>query len=442
MKIVRVRLGKRQLSIGLLLFLILYRVGLDYIYQQIISPHYRYAGLFDASTAELKLISWGMLLVSFFFTKKIVTNNEEKLSYELLWFLYLLAFVPFTTMTGCGVFDTRFILCNSLYWLFLFFFCNALWKKGKRISIKEKRNKVSSSAVFQGIALLSVLVILYVSGRYAGFRIILDLDDVYDYRAEAKLNSLPTILVYLFSWTRLLNIVLIAFFIQKKKIIWVVLLVVAQVLSFGYNGMKATLFATVLVIVLSMFTQLQIKSFNYWLLILLIALEIICILQYRIFRGYSLSSLFLRRSMFLPVQISSFYVDFFSNNTPDFFRASFLRFVGFKTPYPNLAKIIAGIYLNRPNMNSNNGLISDAFTNFGSAGIIIMPFLLSLLFHVMDSLTRDLDLSVLAPITFVLASSFINSFVLTILLTHGLGVVLLLFYFVNSDKELHQRIRQ
>lgn len=415
---------------------------MDYIYQQIVSPRYRYAGLFDASTPELKLISWSMLLTSFFFTKKVVTNNEEKLSFELLWFLYLLSFVPFTTMTGCGVFDTRFILCNLIYWFFLFFFCSALWKKGKRISIKEKRNKVSSSAVFQGIALLSMLVILYVSGRYAGFRIILDLDDVYDYRAEARLNALPTILVYLFSWTRLLNIVLIAFFVQKKKTIWVVLLVAAQVLSFGYNGMKTTLFATILVIVLSLFKQLKIKSMNYWILMLLILLEIVCILQYRIFQGYSFSSLFLRRSMFLPVQISSFYVDFFSNNTPDFFRASFLRFVGFKTPYPNLAKMIAGIYLNRPNMNSNNGLISDAFTNFGSAGVVMMPFFLSFLFHVMDALTQDLDLSVLAPITFILANSLINSFVLTILLTHGLGVVLLLFYFVNSDKELHQRIRQ
>lgn len=64
---------------------------------------------------------------------------------------------------------------------------------------------------------------------------------------------------------------------------------------------------------------------------------------------------------------------------PDLYRNSILRRFGFESPYADTSVDIAvGEYFN-PNVEgirANNGLISEAFANFGMVGCVILPIIL------------------------------------------------------------------
>ena len=438
-KIIQIKIGNKEIGVDLLLLLFVYRLAMDYIYKQIISPIYEYSGFVFAPTIRMILLSWILLFISAVFISKYYMNKEESLSNELVFFIYLLSFIPFTSMIAAGVFDDRFILFNSIYWFSLIVLSQLIWAKIPRMTVSDNIRTTSATTVISIISIVSVVVVLYVSGRYAHFRFLFSFENVYGYREEASNYAIPKLLVYLFSWTKWLNVVLIAYYLRKKQILWVVLLLFVQLLSFSYDGMKGTLFATILVIGASFLSEYRLGSFNRHVLELLVALAIACILEFRVLHSISLSSLFFRRTMFLPALLSSYYVEFFSKNVPDYFRASFLRHFGFSTPYPDLGHIIATTYFDRPGMNSNNGLIADAVTNFGFAGIVIAPVLLGFLFKIIDYVSDDMDVRLVAPIAAALATGFLNSFIMTILLTHGLLAIILVLLFVKRDKKSQWR---
>lgn len=427
-------LGKKEICVDLLVLIFLYRLAMDYIYRQIISPVYDHSGFIFNPTIKGTLLSWVLLLVSALFISKYYQNKKDQFSYELVFFIYLLSFVPFTSMIASGVFDGRFILVNSVYWFFLVYVARLIWEKTPKLSLAKDSHNTGKTTAITIITALSIIIVLYVSGRYTHFRILTSFEDMYGYREEASSYTLPILLVYLFSWTKWLNVVLIAYYLKKKQYLWVALLVFVQYLSFSYDAMKGTLFATVLVIGACFLSTLRVKSFNRLVLVLLVLFQAVCILEYLLLQSGYLSSLFFRRTMFLPVLLSSYYVDFFSHHVPDFFRASFLRHFGFSTPYPNLGHIIATVYFDRPEMNSNNGLIADAVTNFGIAGIVIAPVLLGLLFKIIDDATDTLDIRFLGPIAAALATGFLNSFITTILLTHGLIAIILVLILIKREK--------
>lgn len=408
-----------------------YRIFLDALYRHFISTTYRYVGFHDNFGALSFVLSIFLLAVASMSAYKFY-RDKKRFSSVIMLLLFFLSFIPFTSMVAFNAVDGKFTLCNTFYWLWLFWLCSR--KKRWKIPALGIKKRLMGETAIQIITVLSIAIVLFVSGYYAHFRINFNLDLVYDLREEAKLNSLPTILVYLFSWTKLVNVVLIAYFLRKKKYIWSAVLVAAQLLSFGYDGMKSTLFSTLIVIPICFIPKSSLRHFNKWIVFSLSFFVVMAAILYFQFRSTVLTSMFVRRVMYLPVLLSSCFVDFFSTHTPDFFRASFLRHFGFSTPYPGVAKMIAGIYFNRPNMNANNGMIADAFTNLGYLGIIVMPMILSFVLQIIDAVSADYDPRLYIALSIPIASSLINSFILTILLTHGLLVVMVIFSFMRRDE--------
>lgn len=131
---------------------------------------------------------------------------------------------------------------------------------------------------------------------------------------------------------------------------------------------------------------------------------------------------------------SSYYYDFFTSHQPDYFRLSFLKHLGFETPYPGLAKTIGLIYQNRET-NANCGLIADAMTNYGRIGIIAYPLMVSILMRIVDKASYNVDYSLKVCISVYIGFYIINSFLMTSLLTHGILVLLVLTYCSSLDAE-------
>lgn len=135
----------------------------------------------------------------------------------------------------------------------------------------------------------------------------------------------------------------------------------------------------------------------------------------------------------MPAYIQYCFFDFFTSHTPDFFRQSFLRFFGFTSPYPNLAYMIGNIYLKQSNLSANNGLISDAVANMGYLGIFIMPICLGFVLKLLDNASEKLDVRLYIALALYTSIMLTNSFLFTVLLTHGLLVVILLLKSMERD---------
>ena len=428
--------GEKKIWLEYYTLLVIYRIILDSSYVKIIYPIYGYSGFDYRNNPALFLLSWFVLLILARVVRTAYKNVKNKISFEIVFLLYLMSFVPFTSMMAFGALEMGFIISNITYWVLLLFF---ILHKG--ITRNRRSYKLTTGPRILGHTQLIILtlflgvVTIYVSGRYAHFRLNFNLLGVYELRAEARNNSLPTLLVYLFAWGKTINAILIAYFIRRKKYKWTAFCAFVELLSFGYDGSKSTFFLLLLAVGINLLPRTSLEVLNKWVLRGFVVLVFGCFFCFMLTSNFVPASIMVRRVLFLPVQIAGNYYDFFSNNSPDFFRQSFLRYIGLSSNYEQIPYMIGRLYYNAPSMSANNGLISDAMANFGYPGILIYPVIISTVFRWLDNSAKGLDHRIYVTVAVYVALVMTNSFFTTILLTHGLLVTVLVLSLMKRDKK-------
>ncbi len=421
----------------------LYRLFLDKIYFTVLAPIYSYAGFNDYSTNTNLLLSWLLLFLFYVAGRGIFYSKTDVASCMVLYILSLLAFVPFTTCVYAGILSSDLIMSFCLYWIVLLCLQKLLLKVPvSRFPKLKISNFVLDERAVRTIGILSILLVFYISFVYTGFRLHFSLMDVYDLRLEARGFGMPTVLTYLFSWTKAVNPILMAYCLIKKYYAVAFLFFFSQIVSFGIDGAKAPFLMTFVIFLVILFLKDKITTDKIKNMILcgFITLAIISYAEYLLFNTCTISTLFIRRILFVPRYLDYCYFDFFLDNEPDFFRSSFLRHLGFVSPYSELGRgisfIIGAQYFNRPEMNCNNGFFSDAITNLGTYGVLIMPVLYIIVLRFLDKSTLNLNRRlVFTPISFF-ALSINSSFIFTSLLTHGFFVLLLIFSFMTPESDV------
>ena len=417
------------------LLLAVYRLALDYAYGHVISVEYKYMGFSKDVTYYNYILSWGLLFIVALLNYNCYYNKSRKLSLQILFWLFIISFLPFTSLVAFGMFSYGFVFTNFVYWVALFFFVNIFSsvKSGKK-EFKIGNIPLLQEKQIQIIALISFGIVLFISWRYTHFRINFNLMNVYDLRNEAATYKLPILIDYMFSWSRMINSVLIAYFIRKHKWIWATFSFLVQMLNFGIDVSKTTFFLAIFAIIISLLPQKLLNDINSETLVVFPLIICICIIAFDVFGNIMPISLFVRRVLYVPSYIQSMYFDFFANNTPDYFRLSFLRYFGAKSSYSNIPYMIAKLYFNA-NMSANNGLISDAMANLGFLGIIIMPAFIAFVFRLLDSSSAGLDQRVYLTVALYVSIEMTNTFIFTLLMTHGLLVTMIVLKMMKRDNE-------
>ncbi len=404
--------------------IIIYRIALDIVYSFCASRVFRYIGLgfkFDWVTAVL---SWILLLSCLPIVRKCV--DKAKFSDVIMLFLIYLAYIPYTTMVAFFGYSAAYIAANSFYWLWLFILYNYLPNFKGNFVITGKRNDVLLTVIEAVFA----AVILFISWRYMGFRFTISLSDVYAYRAEAKMASIPILISYLFAASKAVNPILLVYSLSKKKYLNALLIIIIQILSFSINGSKTVLFSTLAAVLFYFFYHdSMLKKIPG-------VLAVLCFLTYfetEVLGTIFLLAYFVRRVMFVPNQLGSYYFDFFTRNQPDFYQQSFLRIFGIKSQYSDIDHLIGANYFGKSEMGANSGLISDAVTNLGVPGIVILPFVLVIVLKIIDKCSEGINNKIYISTSIVIAFMLISSFLPTVLLTHGLIAVCLVLMLIPRD---------
>jgi len=296
---------------------------------------------------------------------------------------------------------------------------------------------IKESKLFRFFLVISLSIIsLFAIYNISGFSFNFDLTKVYDIRAQYAQTKIP-LAGYFLNWVGyIVNTAFFALFIKKKQWIYAAFVVVLQLLLFSATGNKTFIFALPFVLALMWISSR--KNPLVYMAVGLIVIMILGMLSYWIAGDIWTSSLLTRRTLLVPAQLAFCYFDFFSSNGPIFLSHSIFRFF-LDYPYPlNPPRLIGKVYFDKPDMAANNGVVGDAFMNFGFVGFILWSILLVIILKLVDSCSKGKDkkigIAAVAMPSVVLA----NSALLTTLLTHGLLLALLVLYLFPKETPVKQ----
>lgn len=429
----------QKIRFELLMLAIIYRFLLRIIYVYSLYPTYKYVGFEYEANSILEIASFALFTI---FTVLLHRSHKvrNEMSDYLIWSLYLISFIPFSVMCGCGAFDTKFVIANHVYWLLILIF-NRLFSKIRIMKLPHLTAdgiEISNKTIGL-IGIVSILVNLFISYRYVGFRIVLDLFDVYSLRSEVSNAQIPTLLYYAFCWMRTIGVLLLAVSLLNQKRVLVIIYTINMLISFSVDGMKATLFSVMITFALYIIVckwKPKRKIVLKTMYLSFIGISLLSFVEEFVIKSKTILAFIFFRVEFLVVQIGSWFFDFFIKNEPDYFRTSFLRHFGAVSPYKKygINYLISGIYGGDYHSEANNGLISDAMTNFGIIGILIMPIVLMFVFRVFDYCSQGLDEYLVVVLGVYLSLPLTNGFLLTNLMTNGLLVLMFVLLFVRRNE--------
>lgn len=415
----------KKSSLLTFLSIFLYKIFLDVSYYFVISPLWEYAGL-NLNLNYLKLVESYLLL---FVILILMPKSKVKLSNIMLWLLILLSYIPMLTLFALKDESRIFMYAATGFWLFVFL----LLEFFSLVSIpplKEIQSTIIRYLIFFSLFLV-VLLMIY---KYYGISFNFNLAIVYEIRKVYKEAGIP-LAGYLFNWMAyVVNPFFFVLFLTKRKWLPVILITVLQLLLFSATGHKSYFF--ILPFILCLMWIVTKKNPLFYFSSGLTAIIILSMLSYWLINDIWVSSLFTRRVLFVPAQLSFLYYDFFSNNSYTFLSQHRIFRIFLDYPY-HLAPphLIGEVYFNAPDMSANNGIYADAYMNFGFVGFVLWGFLLAIILKLIDSFSKNKKITVTIAIISMPSLTLVNSALLTSLLTHGLLLALFLLYLL-SKKEI------
>lgn len=405
--------------------LLLYKILVDLIYLLYIGPTFNYGIRINV----LNIIS-GYLYIgiySIFLYGFMKRHTVSSIMFIVMCMIYL---IPITTYCSLGSGSSGFLFFAILYWTFF----SILQMIMPVVALKrsEMSGRLCSLFIYFLLAGISVFTV-YLSWRYTGFRIVTDLLEVYDIRAEAAGYSMSTAFRYLQSFSTILIPLLILFCFQKKRYVLVLWGMTLLVLNFSFAGHKTVLFMGILVLAGAVFWREQMTS---WILPGGIGIAVLAVIEERVFTHAYIISFFFRRMGYLLAQLSDDYYRYFRNNPTDIFRGTFLRKLGFGSPYNLALSYVIGNNYQSQTVSCNNGLLADVWSNLGVIGILVMPFILIVCFRFFDMAVDGLPSRYVIGLAVYYAVMFSNAAWSTVLLTHGFLIMCMVYFIFPRDKKV------
>ena len=327
--------------------------------------------------------------------------------------MFRLRVVPFTSILANNFSNYSFAISILLFWLLFYLFLTII----KSPSLKNSKKGLK---FLPFITCFFVFIVIFVSGYYTHFRLNFDLFNVYDLRLEARDFKMPVFLSYI--WPAAANILplILVYYLSKKKYTLVLFLSFVIFLNFSINGLKSVLFKLFIAVLLYLLWK---DNFIKYIIAFLILLFSFALFEFYVLDSNIISSLIIRRVLFMPSMLDTLFYDYFSINGPIYYNENV-----------DVNFAISDIYFGKEEMRANNGLFSDAIINLGYVGVILYPLLFTLFFKYCSAAFFGVNKFVLVFVAFIIAMSLNSTMFTTALLTHGIFLLcVVVYYFLPKD---------
>jgi hypothetical protein len=380
----------RQSNLGLwslataFLAVIILRVQMDYVYANIVLNYFYYWDFPKVQTWKTWVLSWVVLLLFCPLWLKLVLRRG--FSANVCTLLLLMSFVPTTTVLSFGgALSAEFWILVCAYWVVLYL--AAL--KIKTVVLRSGVSR-SSTPLTTTVAVVLVVNILAISYQFTGLRLQFNLFDVYANRAEARTYDVNVLLGYLATAADNVLPVLLVFYLVINRYAVATLIAVTIFVNFGISSTKQVLLLLFVALFAWRFGRRE--PHNAMAFIFgFIALMAACIAEEVFFSSFALADVFAFRLLFIPATLHVEYFEFFRYAELDLLRQTAFKFF-FESPYKdNIQFMIGENWIGDAAARANNGLFSDAYYNFGSAGVVIYPILVVLVCKLLEGASRGVD---------------------------------------------------
>lgn len=405
-----------------------YAISTHVVYANLISPLYAYDGLVyrPADDGSLPLAMVLAVLPSTWLPIAISRPSQV-----FLWMFYALAFVPSVLMPyyvlGTG-FDGVFPLTVAILVSF------GLLSLTQVVRIGRFPTPIATIRAFENL----VFGIAVVLGMYIVFAFGLRLElpnvaDVYDVRAAYDLavadSRLPFV-AYAVAWSAIVaNPLAMLLGLRARRYVMFGTALAIEIILYGITGYKSALLMVAFIVPLYLLLAARRRPVaGLYLAIAPVAVILVSVAADQLLESSLVTSLFVRRTLMVPGQLLAVYFDFFSHNPTYALSHSILRFLG-AGPYDlDPGHLIGAVYFHSPGLNANANVWADGLANFGFAGLFAATAGVGLVMILLDGAATGRDLQVTGTLAGLMAFPLSNSAFLTTILTHGLGLALLLVF--------------
>lgn len=401
------------------------------LYSQSINKIFDYEGF----SAQFDLISFLASLLLLLPTSLLV-KQAFKPTDTLFFFMVYLIIVPTLTL-----YSFQAVKAEAVGITFLGLGTVVLFWKLSPIKVIRLGRLSASSIRFLMILISMIFIALLINFTGPGsFNI--DLSMVY-FQRDILNDALPTYMFYTLTLvTKIFLPLLVVWSLQRKQKIAALFFLVLAIVIFGFTGHKAVplySFVAMAIYYLMEKSLNPMKVMSAGLLgILVLSMVDLILFSKGLFEPYTgwFGSIFGRRLLFLPSFLNAAYIDFFVSEKAYYWSASSITFGLIEQPYELVpAELVGARAFGLDDNYANAGWIGAGFSQAKLVGVILYSAILGVVFKILDVYGRLLSPSLIAstsaiPVIVILTSSDL----LTGLLTHGLGLLILIFVVMSNKK--------
>lgn len=409
----------------------IYKLLLEYIYVIYIVPTFGYSGFLNDFSLVNYIVFWVVFFLFLPGTISLYGFNTPSNSVLLIFFLvgFIPGLVVLSWMPQPFMYNVLFVL----YWLFMQIFGRLV-----PVLIPPRIKSIIGDRVILLVVIFFSVFVVFLSGKYAHFRLNFNLFNVYTLRDEVRALNMPVLFTYLFASAKVVIPIISIYFYSIGKKMSAIMLVGIQFLAFSIDGSKSALFSIAITYFLYfILNTASLKSFTQSIL----GISLLSILEPVFFHSINIITLFVRRLMFLPNLLSIYYFNYFSGKEKDIFRQGILGRIGLQSPYKlSIPNLIGFNYFGSETMVANNGLFADAYSNLGIIGVIILPLMIVVMLRFLDGCTSGLPIKMLIAAIVTTAYTFISSSFFTVMLTHGFIIVCIVLWLIPKKGQKNENI--
>lgn len=309
-------------------------------------------------------------------------------------------------------------------------------------SFKPKAPAISGMT-YDGILKIvfgAVVIALAIQAFYGGLQNFnLDIERVYEFRREAA-SDLPAIFGYVYSSVASVLVPLVLILAIRNGSYWLIAAALASsVILFGMSHHKSVLFGPPTVAMMYYFFQ-RVKS-GHFIAFAFLTIPFIGIIEILYMRSFNslepayLTSLIIRRVLFVPPMLDSLYIEYFSVNPKFLWSTSRIASWFSENNYGVTAPFVIGQeYFGDDDTSSNTGVIGSGFANAGLVGVVVYSIGLGLLIALLNAFGRRIGHPFVAAVGFATIVNVLTSTdLVTAVLTHGLLLLIVVLALFPSE---------
>lgn len=413
----------------------LYVVSFVLAYNSVIVPLWGYLGF--RSIAAPGHATLGMIFATL--PSLWMPAGLKRPSQVLYWLLYLLVAVPVCVVpiyslqaqsAGPLVFAACIIAMLAL--LTIAYQVPLLRLRGVHLKHHE------FIVILAGLSIIFYGLILVTFGLH--FRLI-SLADVYIVRSqfEETLNQASPLVAYAVCWQMyVINPLLMAMGFTSRRLLPAGLGLVGQLAIYSIAAFRDVLFSAVFLLYL-LWAMRRGRPFGTRLALSWTAIFAGAAALQFFYHQLTLEALIGERMTATPGLLTGYYYEFFSSHPKaQLGHSIFKSFVNYHYALEP-RQMIGFVYFHDAGMSANANLWADGYANFGYAGVVFFTLLLALVMWLYDSVSVRHDIRVTALAIALPSFALANTGLLTSLLTHGLGLAMLLIYLMPATLEQYTR---